>query len=185
MKACIKPGQGCKFCSIFLRANSIKWNTKWKLFISNWIIKEPEIFVFFKAHVTFIMEMDLGRFYCVFFVMSNLLQLKEERHFWGPVCRKVMKVKIWEIQQNNQVGFLEPQFWMKRPREWCKRNVGKRKAKPEALPTIETPSRLKRRKHSKRKTESYFQLVDEHKKSIKYNFTWRADWVTWIILSQI
>ena len=68
-KSCIKAGHGCKFCSIFLMSNSIKWTIKVKIFISNCIIKEAAIFQFFKAHVTFNMAMGLGTFCEIFFLM--------------------------------------------------------------------------------------------------------------------
>ena len=53
-------------------SNSNKWTTKGKLFISNCIIKEAEIFQFFKAHLTFNMAMGLGTFLEVFFALYYL-----------------------------------------------------------------------------------------------------------------
>ena len=109
-KSCIKAVNGCKFCSIYLMSNSNKWSKKGKIFISNSINKEAEIFQFFKAHVTCNMALGLRTFCEVFFVMAYLWLSKGQRHFWGALCRKGRKDKTGEMQQNSQFSLLLAQF---------------------------------------------------------------------------
>ena len=107
----------------------------------------------------------------VFFVMSYLWLSKVQRHFWEPLCRNGRKDKIGETQQNNQFSLLLAQFWMKGPRGWNKREVGKRKGKnwgPRDY--VRQHPDQKKRKHSNSEADSDFYLEDERKKSIKYNF---------------
>ena len=76
-------------------SNSNKWSTKGKIFISNSIIKEAEIFLFFKAPVTFNMATGLGTF-CGGFLRHVLpVGVKGAASFLGSLMQKREEVQNW------------------------------------------------------------------------------------------
>ena len=152
-------------------SNSNKWTTKGKIFISICIIKEVEIFQFFKAHVKFNMAMGLGTF-CGGFLRHVLpVAVKWAASFLGSGVQKVEEGQNWGNAAKQSILPAAGRVLNEAANRVKQGGSGKKKRKKLRRSTVyKAPSRSKKRKHSNSEADSDFYVEDEPKKSIKYNF---------------
>ena len=156
--------------------DSNKWTTKGKIFISNCLIKEAEIFQFSRRTLNSIWQWVCGRFAGF---SSSCVTCGCQRGsvvFGEPNAENGARTKLGKCSKTINSPCCWHSFEWSGQQGETRGKWEKERKKLRRSTVYKAPSRSKKRKHSNSEADSDFYVEDEPKNQSNIIFKWRAFW---------